>query len=112
MTAAEWHEHRLFTRLLAGLEGLNGVTVHGRAAHRTPTALFSVAGRSPDEIAVQLAAEQINAPAGSFYAIEAAHWIGLGDPGAIRAGLAPYTNEDDVDRLLDAVARTSESTFR
>ncbi|MDP9444717.1 MAG: cysteine desulfurase-like protein, partial [Actinomycetota bacterium] len=45
-----------------------------------------------------------NAPAGSFYAVEAARWMGLGDAGALRAGLAPYTDDSDVDRLLDAVA--------
>jgi selenocysteine lyase/cysteine desulfurase len=42
----------------------------------------------------------VNAPAGSFYAIEASRWLGLGDTGGLRAGLAPYTDRDDVDRLL------------
>jgi selenocysteine lyase/cysteine desulfurase len=46
----------------------------------------------------------VNAPAGSFYALEAARWLGLGDAGAVRAGLAPYTSEADVDRLLTGVA--------
>jgi len=30
-------------------------------------------------------------------------WMGLGDAGAVRAGLAPYTSDDDVDRLVTAV---------
>jgi selenocysteine lyase/cysteine desulfurase len=30
--------------------------------------------------------------------------LGLGDAGAVRAGLAPYSNDDDVDRLLAGVA--------
>ena len=42
----------------------------------------------------------MNAPAGSFYALEASRWLGLGDAGGLRAGLAPYTDADDVDRLL------------
>ena len=29
---------------------------------------------------------------------------GLGDDGAVRAGLAPYTDADDVDRLVAGVA--------
>lgn len=107
MAAVEQHEERLFARLLGGLDRLDGVTVHGRPAHRTPTALFSVAGRSPDQVAELLAAAGVNAPAGSFYALEAARWVGLGDGGAVRAGLAPYTNADDVDRLLAAVADIS-----
>jgi len=104
MVAIERHEERLFARLLGGLSGLDGVTLHGRPAHGTPTALFSVRGRSPDDVFERLAERGVNAPSGSFYAIEAARWMGLGDEGAVRAGLAPYTNDDDVDRLLDGVA--------
>jgi selenocysteine lyase/cysteine desulfurase len=29
--------------------------------------------------------------------------MGLGDAGAVRAGLAPYSDDEDVDRLLAAV---------
>ena len=45
----------------------------------------------------------VNAPASSFYAIEASRWLGLGDAGAVRAGLAAYSTDDDVDRLLDGL---------
>jgi cysteine desulfurase family protein (TIGR01976 family) len=104
MTALERHEDRLFQRLLDGLLALDGVTVHGRPIHRTPTALFSVDGRSPQEVYQRLAARGVNAPAGSFYALEASRWAGLGDGGAVRAGLAPYNDDEDVDRLLAGVA--------
>ena len=56
------------------------------------------------EVHEHLAARGVNAPASSFYAIEASRWLGLGDAGAVRAGLAPYTSDDDVDRLLAGVA--------
>jgi cysteine desulfurase family protein (TIGR01976 family) len=104
MAAVEEHEDRLFDRLLDGLRSLPGVTLHSRPAHHTPTALFSVRGRSPQEIYEFLATRDVNAPAGSFYAIEASRWLGLGDTGAVRAGLAPYTDGDDVERLLAGVA--------
>lgn len=45
----------------------------------------------------------MNAPAGSFYAIETSRWLGLGDTGGLRVGLAPYTDADDVARLLEAL---------
>jgi len=45
----------------------------------------------------------VNAPAGSFYAVEAARHLGLGNTGGLRIGLAPYTTDDDVDRLLDGL---------
>ena len=104
MTAAEEHEDQLFARLLDGLRALDRVVLHGSPARRTPTALFSVAGRAPREVYELLAARGVNAPAGSFYALEAARWMGLGDAGAVRAGLAPYTDDSDVDRLLEGVA--------
>jgi cysteine desulfurase family protein (TIGR01976 family) len=105
MTAVEAEEERLFARLLAGLDGLDGVSLIGTPRRRTPTALFNVSGATPREVYEFLASRGVNAPAGSFYAIEAARWLGLGDEGAVRAGLAPYTDDDDVDRLLAGVAQ-------
>ena len=104
MAAAEEHEERLLGRLLDGLAALDAVTVHGSAARRTPTVLFSLAGRTPHEVYLHLAAQGVNAPGGSFYALEASRWLGLGDTGGVRAGLAPYTDDDEVERLLAGVA--------
>lgn len=104
MTSVEAYEAELLERLLAGLGDLGGVTLHGSPARRTPTALFSVAGHTPREVHEKLAADGINAPGGSFYALEASRHAGLGDDGAVRAGIAPYTTTDEVDRLVEAVA--------
>jgi cysteine desulfurase family protein (TIGR01976 family) len=104
MTTVEQHEAALWSVLRDGLAALPGVQLHGSAAHRTPTVLFTVDGRAPREVYEHLAALGVNAPASHFYAIEAARFLGLGDSGGVRAGLAPYTSEDDVQRLLDGVA--------
>ena len=104
MTAVEEHEDRLFDRLLGGLRALDRVTVHASPGRHTPTTLFSVEGRAPREVYEKLATLAVNAPAGSFYALEASRWMGLGDDGGVRAGLAPYTDDDDVDRLVAGVA--------
>jgi cysteine desulfurase family protein (TIGR01976 family) len=103
--ALDAHENALAERLLAGLADLPKVTVHGSPARRTPTVPFSVAGMKGCDVHRTLAAHGVNAPAGSFYAIEASRWAGLGDSGAVRAGMAPYTNDEDVDRLLAALSR-------
>ncbi|WP_240916974.1 cysteine desulfurase-like protein [Nocardioides sp. HDW12B] len=105
MTHLEVHEGALFSTLLHALAGIDGVTLHGNATHRTPTALFSVAGRTGREVHEALATEGVNAPASHFYALEASRHAGLGDAGAVRAGLAPYTSESDVERLLTGVGR-------
>ena len=107
MRTVEAHEERLFGRLLEGLRGIPGVRLHGAPARRTPTAFFSVGGRSGQSVYEHLASVGVNAPASHFYAVEASRWLGLGDTGAVRAGLAPYTNDDDVDRLLTAVAEAA-----
>ncbi|MCL2554766.1 MAG: cysteine desulfurase-like protein [Actinomycetia bacterium] len=103
MRQVEAHEEELFARLLDGLAAIGGVTVRPAPAPRTPTALFSVAGRSPQAVHEHLGALGVNAPAGSFYAIEAAERLGLGAAGAVRAGIAPYNDAADVDRLLAGV---------
>lgn len=104
MAALEKHEEVLLERLDAGLAEIAGVTFHGAASRaRTPTTLFSVDHvRSADAYRF-LAERGVNAPAGSFYALECSRRLGLGDTGAVRAGIAPYTNESDVDRLLKGV---------
>jgi selenocysteine lyase/cysteine desulfurase len=103
MTALEEYEDGLHARMRAGLESIDGVHCHNHAPLRTPTELFSVDGVASADVYRRLADMKVNAPAGSFYAIEAAEWIGLGATGAVRAGLAPYTNTDDVDRLIRGV---------
>ncbi len=100
MTALEAYEDELHVYLRAGLESVPGIRLYCHAPHRTPTELFSIDGVDSGQVYVTLSALGVNAPASSFYAIEAADWIGLGDPGAVRVGLAPYTSHDDVDRLI------------
>ena len=107
MRAVEEHEERLIGRLLEGLRGIDGVRRYGRPQRHTPTVFFSVEGVDGRAVYEHLASIGVNAPASNFYAIEASRWLGLGDGGAVRAGLAPYTSEDDVDRLLAGVAEVS-----
>jgi cysteine desulfurase family protein (TIGR01976 family) len=102
--ALEEHEHRLLSRLEAGLLGMPSVRLYSNARKRTPTLLFTVEGMTPQEVRRALAESGVNAPASHFYAIEASRHLGLGDEGGVRVGLAPYTDDSDIDRLLDALA--------
>ena len=99
MAAVEAHEEGLRRRLEDGLADLPGVVVHSRAARRTPTLLLTLPDRSEAEASRFLAARDVYAPAGTFYAHEPAGRLGLED-GGLRVGLAPYTDDSDVDRLL------------
>ncbi|MGY1832284.1 cysteine desulfurase-like protein [Geodermatophilus sp. SYSU D01180] len=103
MAAVETHEDRLRERIEEGLAELSGVTLWSRARHRTPTLLLTFADRPAAEVSRALAERRVNAPAGNFYAIEASRRLGLGDAGGLRVGLAPYSDDDDVDRLLEGL---------
>jgi cysteine desulfurase family protein (TIGR01976 family) len=100
LRAVEAHEDRLREHLEDGLAALPGVRLRSRAAHRTPTVLLTFDGHPAADAYRFLAERGVNAPAGHFYAIEASRWLGLGDTGGLRVGLAPYTDSDDVERLL------------
>jgi len=100
----EKHEDQLLARLEAGLADLPAITVHSRAQHRTPTLLLTIDGRDTLDAYEFLATRGVDAPSSNFYALEASRRLGLGDDGGLRVGLAPYTNEDDIDRLLAGLA--------
>ena len=98
--AIEAHEETLRARIETGLSTLDGVVIHSNAARRTPTFLMTFAEHCTVAGYRYLAEHGVHAPAGSFYAVEASRRLGLSDGGGLRVGLAPYNDEDDVDRLL------------
>ncbi|MBW8820723.1 MAG: cysteine desulfurase-like protein, partial [Streptomyces sp.] len=102
--ALEAHERVLRAQIDEGLAALDGVTVHSRAADRTPTVLLTFENHSTADAYGFLAERGVQAPAGSFYAIEASRHLGLGDTGGLRVGLAPYNDSQDVDRLLTGLS--------
>jgi cysteine desulfurase family protein (TIGR01976 family) len=105
LAAVETYEGHLRDQVEARLAAVPAVVLHGRAASRTPTLLFSVRGKAAQAVSAGLAAEGVSAPAGNFYAVEPSRWLGLGDHGAVRVGISPYTDQADVDRLMAAVER-------
>ncbi|HVB42753.1 MAG TPA: cysteine desulfurase-like protein [Streptosporangiaceae bacterium] len=105
MRAAEQHEQQLFGGLLGGLDEMRHVTTYGKAARRTATAYFTVAGLTPLQVAEHLARRKINVWNGHNYAWELTGALGIRDKGsAVRAGLVHYNDESDVHRLLTALA--------
>ncbi|WP_327399063.1 cysteine desulfurase-like protein [Streptomyces sp. NBC_01288] len=108
LAALHQHEETLRTRIDQGLAALDGVTVHSKAADRTPTVLLTLdeafGAQGTQDASRFLAERDVYAPSGSFYAIEVSRRLGLGDSGGLRIGLAPYTSVEDVDRLLTGLA--------
>ena len=107
MDAIVTAEGLLLARLESGLRSLVGVTVHSplAAEGRAPTTIFNIDGISPESIARSLATKRVAVWSGDNYACELVDALGLrANGGAVRAGIARYTSEADVDALLDAVS--------
>jgi len=103
MQELEKYEEKLFRYMESEIESLPGVRTYGHAANRTPTIYFNLGGVESAQVYKHLAKLKVNAPAGNFYALEVSRALGLGDTGAVRAGLAPYSTEDDVSRLINGL---------
>jgi cysteine desulfurase family protein (TIGR01976 family) len=109
MAAIEAHENALRQRLEDALASMPTITSHSRAANRTPTVLLTFDGRDVADAYRFLAERNVNAPAGTFYALEPSRWLGLGDTGGLRVGFSPYNDDTDVDRLLAGLAAFTAS---
>jgi selenocysteine lyase/cysteine desulfurase len=107
---AELHRRgqTLVERLVYGLTAIGGVRVYGApaSAPRTPTVAFTVGDRPADSVADALAEEAVFVSTGDFYATTVVKRYGLGPQGGlVRAGCAAYTTADEVQRLVEGVAR-------
>ncbi len=108
MAAVEAHEDRLRARLESALRAMHGIRVYSNAGDRTPTILFRIDGQDPQATRIALAEKGINAPAGNFYALECSRHLGLGDAGGVRVGLAPYSDDSEIDRLIGALEELTD----
>jgi selenocysteine lyase/cysteine desulfurase len=63
-----------------------------------------VDGLTPLEASGRLHEAGVVAPSGSFYALEAARHSAAGEQGGVRVGISAYTDEEEIDRLLTALA--------
>lgn len=103
---ASLHEHglRLTQMLWGGLSALPRVRVYGPppSQPRTPTVSFTVDGMRCDDVARRLAERAIFASSGDFYATTVCDRFGI--ESLLRVGCACYTTEEEVTRLIAAVA--------
>ena len=110
LTAIMGYERDLAGRLIAGLEAIPGVTIHGitdpaRASERVPTVSVSLDAIAPREAAERLGAQGIFVWDGDFYATGLIERLGKAETGGVlRLGLVHYNTADEVDRTLEALA--------
>jgi len=95
----------LFERLWNGLSDMPRVTLYGPTPDqpRTPTVSFTIEGCPSNEAARQLATKGLFLSHGDFYAATVVERLGLVEEGLLRAGCSCYTNEEEIERLLEGV---------
>ena len=109
------HEQQLSARFLHGVAKIPGLTIYGvsdptRTAARTPTFGLTLAGITPQDAAVTLAARGIYTWAGHFYAQGVIEQLRLSDAGGLlRIGFSHYTTVDEVDAVVAALATLSST---
>ena len=106
MHAVESYEAGLAERARSGLRGMPGVTLYAApdGVPKTPTLAFRLAGRSPLEVCEHMAERGIFVAGGDFYATTLADKLGINATGGfVRAGLAPYNTEEEVEAFLGAL---------
>ena len=108
MTRIHEHEIELAKRLFKGLEAIDGVEVIGptiKDPQRAPTLAVTVDGMRPEAVCHALAERNILAWDGHFYALRGVEVLGLLEQGGVtRLGVSAYTNEDDVDKVVNCFA--------
>ena len=111
MTAIAAYERELVTRLVDGLERIDGIRIHGitdraRFDQRVPTVSVSIDGVHPRAAAETLGREGIYVWDGDFYATGLIERLGKADAGGVlRLGLVHYNTAAEVDRTLEALER-------
>ena len=110
LQAVAEHEAGLSLSFLDAIEDVDGVTVYGITdpsgiGTRTPTFSLRIEGHSPRVIAERLDEEGIFVWDGNYYALAVMQRLGLEESGgAIRVGFCHYHSNEDVERVVAALA--------
>jgi cysteine desulfurase family protein (TIGR01976 family) len=106
MQTIEEYEAGLAETFRTALQDLPGVKLYAApdGIRKTPTIAFRVEGYSTDQVCVRMLQHGFFIAAGDFYASTIAERLGIKDSGGfVRAGLAPYNTEDEVERFVTAL---------
>jgi cysteine desulfurase family protein (TIGR01976 family) len=97
------HERDLGERFLRGLP--DNATLYGLPTMdgRVATFAFNVDGIRTRDAAARLGDAGFAVWQGNYYAVEVMNRLGLGDEGAVRAGIVHYNTAAEVDGLLEAI---------
>ena len=104
--AIRQHEIALTQQLIAGLEQIQGVRLHGGqdATRQTATVSFSIGGMEPSDVGLRLDERyEIMCRVGLHCAPAAHRTLGTFPGGTVRFALGAFSTSDQVDEALQAV---------
>jgi cysteine desulfurase family protein len=114
--AIEQHHRRLSARLLEGLDGIDGLGIHGprRAGERTSVLSVTLDGYDPQELAAVLEASHgIQCRAGLHCAPRMHAALGTADRGGtLRLSPGFATTVDEIDTLVQALQEVASAVAR
>jgi cysteine desulfurase family protein (TIGR01976 family) len=103
---------RQVARLWDGLKEHPRCTLYGPDPDtaRTSTVAFTIDGIASSEVARALARRGVFVSHGDFYAATVIERLGVGPEGLVRVGCSCYNTDDEIERLLGAVAELITGT--
>ncbi|CAN5723345.1 cysteine desulfurase-like protein [soil metagenome] len=111
MQVAHEHQQALTEQFLAGVSGIDGVTLYGPDhTRRTSTFALRVRDQHPDDTARRFAGSGVFAWSGNYYALAVMEALDLEHSGgAVRVGFCHYNTRDEVDYVLGTLRRIAAS---
>jgi cysteine desulfurase family protein (TIGR01976 family) len=103
MQTIEEYEAGLAETFRTALRDLPGIKLYAApdGIRKTPTIAFRVEGCSTNEVCVRMLQHGYFIAAGDFYASTIAERLGIKDSGGfVRAGLAPYNTQEEIDGFV------------
>ena len=106
MKTIEENEAALAESFRTALRDIPGLKLYAApdGVRKTPTIAFRVKDHTPEEICLRMLEHGFFKAAGDFYASTLAEKLGIGERGGfVRAGLAPYNTEEEVEKFVQAL---------
>jgi selenocysteine lyase/cysteine desulfurase len=105
----------LFAELQQGLEGINGVTLHGSASleHRLPVLSFTVDGLDAADVGTMLDVDHDIATRTGLHCAPLIHdHLGTSPRGTVRMSIGPMNERQHIEAAIDAVASIAVTARR
>jgi cysteine desulfurase/selenocysteine lyase len=100
------HEQKLLAQAMESLGNIEGVRLHGTAPHKAAVVSFTVDNIHHSDVAMVLDQMGVAVRTGHHCCMPLMENLGI--EGTVRASVALYTNENDIDRLIDGILKVKE----